>query len=298
MSETTAKPVVFIHGLWLHATSWAPWIELFERGRLRVVGARLARGSPTPSRRPGRTRTASPTTASTTSSTHYSAIIETLPEPPILVGHSFGGMIAEKLLGLDKARRRGRHRRRPDQGRAAAAAVVAARHPAGLQEPGEQAPRRLADRRAVPLQLRQRRRRGGVRRSCTSAWAIPAPGKPLFEAAAANFSLHSPAEVDTDNEDRGPLLLVMGGQDHTVPEAITKATLKQYRHSDAVTDLIEFEDRGHSLTIDNGWREVAEASLTWLDEQGLGALLTRGSAVDPSPTCRRVGRWRVDRRDA
>ena len=62
-------------------------------------------------------------------------------------------------------------------------------------------------------------------------WAIPAPGKPLFEAAAANFDPHSPAKVDTDNSGRGPLLLIMGGQDHTVPEAITKATLKQYRHT-------------------------------------------------------------------
>ena len=64
-------------------------------------------------------------------------------------------------------------------------------------------------------------------------WAVPSPGRPLFEAAAANFSLHSPAKVDTDNEDRGPLLLIMGGKDHTVPEAITKSTLKQYRHSPA-----------------------------------------------------------------
>ena len=96
--------------------------------------------------------------------------------------------------------------------------------------------------------LRQRRHRGGVRRSCTTRWTIPAPGKPLFEAAAANFNPHSPAKVDTGNEPRGPLLLVMGGQDHTVPEAVTKATLKQYRHSDAVTDIIEFADRGHSLT--------------------------------------------------
>ena len=61
----------------------------------------------------------------------------------------------------------------------------------------------------------------------------------------------------------------MGGQDHTVPEAITKSTLKQYRHSDAVTDLVEFADRGHSLTIDHGWREVADACLTWLGKQGL-----------------------------
>jgi pimeloyl-ACP methyl ester carboxylesterase len=100
-------------------------------------------------------------------------------------------------------------------------------------------------------------------------WTIPAPGRPLFEAAAANFSLHSPARVDTGNEDRGPLLLIMGGQDHTVPEVITKSTLKQYRGSGAVTDLIEFEDRGHSLTIDHGWSGVADAALTWLDKQSL-----------------------------
>ena len=75
-------------------------------------------------------------------------------------------------------------------------------------------------------------------------WTIPAPGKPLFEAAAANFNPHSPAKVDTDNAGRGPLLLIMGGKDHTVPEAVTKSTLKQYRHSDAVTDLLEFADRG------------------------------------------------------
>jgi esterase/lipase len=76
-------------------------------------------------------------------------------------------------------------------------------------------------------------------------------------------------KVDTENEDRGPLLLIMGGQDHTVPEAITNSMLKRYRHSSAVTDLLEFEDRGHSLTIDAGWQEVAQASLDWLGEQGL-----------------------------
>jgi pimeloyl-ACP methyl ester carboxylesterase len=100
-------------------------------------------------------------------------------------------------------------------------------------------------------------------------WSIPAPGKPLFEAAAANFNPHSPAAVDTDNELRGPLLLMMGGKDHTVPEAITRSTAKQYRHSDAVTDVHEFPDRAHSLTIDSGWREVADVALTWLAAQSL-----------------------------
>jgi pimeloyl-ACP methyl ester carboxylesterase len=100
-------------------------------------------------------------------------------------------------------------------------------------------------------------------------WTIPAPGRPLFEAAAANFSLHSPAKVNTTIDNRGPLLLIMGGQDHTVPETITKFTLKQYRHSHAVNDLIEFPDRGHSLTIDHGWRDVASACLDWLYKHSL-----------------------------
>jgi dipeptidyl aminopeptidase/acylaminoacyl peptidase len=91
----------------------------------------------------------------------------------------------------------------------------------------------------------------------------------LFEAASANFSAHSPAKVETDNEGRGPLLLIMGGRDHTVPEAITKATVKQYRNSSAETDLIEFADRGHSLTIDAGWEEVANGCLTWLKAHNL-----------------------------
>jgi pimeloyl-ACP methyl ester carboxylesterase len=100
-------------------------------------------------------------------------------------------------------------------------------------------------------------------------WSIPAPGKPLFEAAGANFNPHSAAKVATENGNRGPLLLITGGKDHTVPESVTRATLKQYRHSDAVTDLLEFPDRAHSLTIDDGWREVADASLSWLRKQSL-----------------------------
>ena len=100
-------------------------------------------------------------------------------------------------------------------------------------------------------------------------WAIPAAARPLFEAATANFSLHSQAHVDTANETRGPLLLISGLKDHTVPDVSTRSTLKQYRHSAAVTELKQFEGRGHSLTIDGGWGEVAEAILQWLKVQGL-----------------------------
>ena len=95
-------------------------------------------------------------------------------------------------------------------------------------------------------------------------WAIPSPARPLFQAAAANFSVHSEAKVNTANETRGPLLLISGKQDHTVPDVSTRSTLKQYRDSAAVTELKQFEGRGHSLTIDSGWREVADATLEWL----------------------------------
>ncbi|MBV9920633.1 MAG: alpha/beta hydrolase, partial [Pseudonocardia sp.] len=95
-------------------------------------------------------------------------------------------------------------------------------------------------------------------------WTIPSPAKPLFEAATANFVAHSPAAVDTRNARRGPLLLISGGKDHTVPDAVTRSTFKQYRHSTAVTELRQFPDRGHSLIVDSGWREIADSCLDWL----------------------------------
>jgi non-heme chloroperoxidase len=102
-----------------------------------------------------------------------------------------------------------------------------------------------------------------------ATWAIPGPGKPLFEASAANFKKASPAAVDTRRADRGPLLIIGGGQDHTVPEVVAKAAYKLYARSDAITDYLSFPDRGHSLVIDHGWREIADATLAWLHRQGL-----------------------------
>jgi len=268
MSETP-RTVVFLHGLWLHATSWAPWVELFEDAGYTC----LAPGWP------GIPDTVEAARLDPESIAdhgiddvvqHYASIIETLLAPPILVGHSFGGMIAEKLLGMDAA--------------VGAVAIDAAQIKGVLPLPLSSLRSTLPvfknpanKHRAVSLTAEQFRYSFGNALSedesqqLFDAWTIPAPGRPLFEAASANFSPHSPAAVDTRNGGRGPLLLVMGGQDHTVPEAITKSTLKQYRHSDAVTDLLEFDDRGHSLTIDSGWRDVADGCLAWLDRQGLSS---------------------------
>jgi pimeloyl-ACP methyl ester carboxylesterase len=100
-------------------------------------------------------------------------------------------------------------------------------------------------------------------------WTIPSPARGLFEVAFANFTLHSASKVETDNDSRGPLLLISGTADHTVPDVTTRATFRQYRDSSAVTELKQFEGRGHSLTIDAGWRDVATTCLSWLQDKGL-----------------------------
>ncbi len=266
MTETR-PPVVFVHGLWLHATSWEPWIELFS-----------AHGySCTAPEWPGEPATVDAARAQPDAVAdkgiddvvdHFTALISQLPAAPVLIGHSFGGMIAEKLLGNDVA--------------AAAIAIDAAQIKGVLPLPLSALRSTLPvfknpanKHRSVSLTAEQFRYGFGnaideeESDSIWQRWAVPSPGKPLFEAATANFSPHSPSEVNTGNDERGPLLLIMGGQDHTVPESITKATLKQYRHSTAKTDLVEFPDRGHSLVVDHGWRDVADRCLGWLKDNDL-----------------------------
>ncbi|MEU4157802.1 alpha/beta fold hydrolase [Actinoplanes sp. NPDC026670] len=265
--RSVATPVLFIHGLWLHASSWEPWNRLFTEAGYETQ----APGWPGD----GDTVEASRANPAAIGDhgiddvvEHYAAIIEQLPEAPILIGHSFGGMIAQKLLGQDRAR--------------AAIAIDAAQIKGVLPVPLSALKATLPVfrnpanlHRAVSLTAEQFRFAFAntvseeESQQLFDQWTIPAPGKPLFEAATANFNPHSPAKVDTGNQTRGPLLLIASGKDHTVPESVTRATLKQYRHSEAVTDIITFADKAHSLTIDSGWREVAGTCLTWLKEQNL-----------------------------
>jgi pimeloyl-ACP methyl ester carboxylesterase len=265
MSEP--RQVVFIHGLWLHASAWQPWSDYFREAGYDPVAPGW----------PGEPDTVEGARADPDAvaghgidevTTHYADVIDQLPTAPILIGHSFGGTIVQKLLG---------------QGKGAAGVAIDAAPFRGvlplpisalrssfpvLHNPGNKD-------RAVALTRDQFRYAFGnaipreESNELYERWTIPSPGKPLFQAATANFDWHSEAAVDVENASRGPLLLLMGGQDHTVPEAITKATLKQYKHSTAVTDLEEFPDRGHALVIDRGWTEVAAAALAWLRRQGL-----------------------------
>jgi len=102
-----------------------------------------------------------------------------------------------------------------------------------------------------------------------AAWTIPGPGRPLFEDATANFVRNSPAAVDTHTAVRGPLLLTSGTEDHTVPEVVTKAVVKLYAdNTSSVTEYHEYEGKGHSLTMDAGWKDVADDVLEWLAAKG------------------------------
>jgi pimeloyl-ACP methyl ester carboxylesterase len=260
-------PVVFIHGLWIHSDAWQPWVELY-----RAAGyAAMASGWPGDAASADDTRKNPAAVADKgiddiTSS--YLDVISALPARPVVIGHSFGGLVAQKLLA----------------GGAAAAAIAInpgqikgvkplpfAQIRSGLpvlSRPGNK-------KRAVMLTKKQFRYGFGNALSETESgelfdrYAIPGPGKPLFEASAANFKKSSPAAVDTRKQDRGPLLITGGGKDHTVPEVVARAAYSLYSGSAAVTSYHAFPDRGHSLVFDHGWREVADYTLSWLASQDL-----------------------------
>jgi pimeloyl-ACP methyl ester carboxylesterase len=95
-------------------------------------------------------------------------------------------------------------------------------------------------------------------------FAVPAAGAPLFQAAAANLNPWTEAKVDTENPGRGPLLVISGQKDHTVPWSIANASFKQQQNNSGLTEITEIPNRGHSLTIDSGWREVANTALAFV----------------------------------
>jgi non-heme chloroperoxidase len=185
-----------------------------------------------------------------------------------VIGHSFGGLIVQRLLteghavgavAIDPAPAKGVYFLPPSALRVAS---IALRNPANRNG-------------SVSLTSDQFRYGFGNAVSQEESdelyerFNMPSPGKPLFEDALANVTPGSPAKLRTKSPSRGPLLITSGGKDHTVPPAICHQTLGLYRKSSATTDLVEFPDRGHSLTIDSGWREVCDRSLSWLKMHSL-----------------------------
>ncbi len=270
MSDST--PILLIHGLWVHADSWQNWIDLYREAGYDPI----APGWPGDGVDAAQTR-ANPDAligiGAEELTAHYANIISELPSAPIVIGHSFGGVVAQKLLA---------------QGKAAAAIAIDPGQIRGVRalplaqaRSGFPALKNPANRnRMVALSAKQFRYGFGNNLSEEESnalyerWIIPGPGKVPFEVGFSNFHRNSPVAVDTWRSDRGPLLFIAGGQDHAAPEAVVRGAYKQYAKSSAVTDFHDFPDRGHSLVFDNGWREIADYTLNWITARGIGATAT------------------------
>ncbi|MFG2949706.1 alpha/beta hydrolase [Streptomyces adustus] len=267
--STDSVPVVFIHGLWLHSSSWQPWVDLFaSRGFDASAPGWPGEASTVEEARRQPEEVAGLGIDDVTE--HYARIVRSWPNDPVIIGHSFGGLITQKLLGMGLGR----------AGIAIDPAQMKGVKPLPFAQLRSAFPvlgNPANKKKAVSLTAKQFRYRFGNAISQAESdrtfekYAIPSPGQPLFEAAFANFRKNSPAAVNTANTTRGPLLLISGQQDHTVPDVVTRASHKLYRNSSAVTELKQFPGLGHSLTVDGGWSGVADHVLEWLAGQGVRA---------------------------
>jgi pimeloyl-ACP methyl ester carboxylesterase len=256
-------PVVFVHGLWLLPSSWDAWAELFEEAGYAAVKP----GWPDDPERVADAK-AHPETFAHKSigqiADYQQQLIEQLDRMPAIVGHSFGGLLTQILAGRGLASVSVAISPAPFRGvlplpiSALRSASPVLKNPANRN-------------RAVPLTYDQFRYAFANAVSEDEAkrlyetYSVPGSGEPIFQAANANLNPWTEAKVDTKNPDRGPLLIVSGAEDHTVPPAIAKASFKKQQKNDGVTEYVELPGRGHALTIDGGWRDVAKVALDFVD---------------------------------
>lgn len=256
-------PVVFVHGLWLLSSSWQRWRDLFEANGYTTIApgwpddpATVAEAFENPE------VFAHKKVQAVTD--HYLDAIRLLAKKPAVVGHSFGGLISQKIAGsgasvatvsIDNAPFRGIL---PLPISALRSSFPVLGNPANYGK-------------AVALTFDQfkygwaNNLDEAEARELHETYHVPAPGLPLFQAAVSNFNPVSQTRVDAKNPDRGPLLIIAGENDHTVPLAVTEATFKlQSKHNPGVTEIERISGRGHSLVIDSGWKEVADVAVKFI----------------------------------
>jgi pimeloyl-ACP methyl ester carboxylesterase len=252
-------PVVFVHGLWLLPSSWDRWAEVFDDAGYAPITPDWPNDPETVEE-----ANANPDVMAGTSigdvADHVESVIHRLDRKPAIVGHSFGGLLTQILAG---------------RGLSAASVAV---DPApfrgvlplpisSLRASSPVLENPLNRHRAVPLTFEQFRYAFAnavgedEAKELHETYAVPAPGKPLFQAAGANLNPWTEAKVDHENPDRGPMLIISGEKDHTVPGRVTEAEYKRQVKNAGVTEIVEIAGRGHSLTIDSGWREVCDTAL-------------------------------------
>ncbi|GAA0673184.1 alpha/beta fold hydrolase [Kitasatospora atroaurantiaca] len=261
-NATGRTPVVFIHGLWLLPSSWDRWAAVFEQAGYTALTPGWPDDPETVAEANAHPEVFAHKTVGQVAD-HYAEVIGKLAKRPAVVGHSFGGLLAQIIAGRSLS--------------AASVAIDPAPFRGVLPLPisalkssrpvlGNPANRN----RAVPLTYEQFRFAfanavdEAEARELYDTFAVPASGAPLFQAAAANLNPWTEAKVNSKNPERGPLLIISGEKDHTVPWAIANASYKKQKRNVDVTEIVEIPDRGHALTIDHGWREVADKALAFI----------------------------------
>src|SRR5437660_833776 len=261
-NATSRTAVVFIHGLWLLPSSWDRWGKVFEDAGYTALTPGWPDDPETVAEAKAHPEVFAHKTVGQVAE-HYAEVIGQLKKKPVVIGHSFGGLITQIVAGRGLS--------------AASVAIDPAPFRGVLPLPfsalksASPVPGTPANRsRAVPLTYDQFR--FGFANAVSEdeakqlyeTFAVPASGAPLFQAAAANLNPWTEAKVDTKNPDRGPLLIISGEKDNTVPWAIANASYKQQKRNPGVTEIVEMPNRGHALVIDNGWREVADKALAFV----------------------------------
>ena len=261
-NESGLQPVVFIHGLWLLPSSWDRWAGVFEEAGYTAVSPGWPDDPDTVEEANANPEVFAHKTVGQVAD-HFADVIGRLAKKPAVIGHSFGGLLTQILAGrglsaasvaIDPAPFRG-VLPLPISALKSASPVLS--NPANRN-------------RAVPLTYEQFR--FGFANAVSEdeakqlydAYAVPAPGAPLFQAATANLNPWTEAKVNSKSPDRGPLLIISGEKDNTVPWAIANASYKKQKRNEGVTEIVEMKNRGHALTIDSGWREVADTALAFV----------------------------------
>jgi non-heme chloroperoxidase len=261
-NATGRTPVVFVHGLWLLASSWDRWAQVFADAGYATVQP----GWPDD---PGTHAEALASPGVFAGKTvgqvadHHEQVIRALDRRPALVGHSFGGLLVQMLA---------------DRGLSAATVAIdpppfrgVLPLPLSALKASSPVLRNPANRRRAVTLSYEQFRYGFANavdeieaRDLYDTYAVPAPGAPVFQAATANLNPRTELRIDTKNPRRGPLLITSGEMDHTVPRAIAHASFTLQQKNPGVTEFVDIVGRGHALTIDSGWRDVADIALKFI----------------------------------
>lgn len=263
-----AQKMILVHGAWLTSESWGNYVDYFTKAGYDVEAPEWPRKHDgVEEQREDTSELAGLGVAEIVD--HYAGIIEALDAPPVIIGHSFGGLFTQLLLdrglgkagvALDPASPKGVLRIAPSSLKAAGPAI---NHPSTRHG-------------VVPLTAEQfnygftNTFEPAEAAAVYEKYAVPETGRIFFEAGFANFALHSPLEIDYKREGRAPLLLVAGDQDHTIPAGTVQSNFKKYKHSESRTDYLEFPGRSHFHMVQDGWEEITKAIGDWLQEVGAG----------------------------